>query len=156
MENYIIAILVIVLVGLFIKNILFAPLSTHDPLSNVQQTANAAKEDEPIVEGRFTPKSLYKFNGFDTENIYIAVKRNVYDVSKARQFYGPSGPYSNFAGHDASRGLAKNSFEMDVIRSYGEPIDDLADLTPEELESLNGWESTFKSKYPVVGVLVDE
>lgn len=135
--------------AIFVKSIFFPSITTVEIQSG-------GKTQEPILEGRFTPKTLYKHNGFDTENIYIAVKGNVYDVSKSRQFYGPSGPYSNFAGHDASRGLALNSFELDVIRGIGDPVDDLSGLTQQDLKSLDGWEETFQSKYPKVGVLVDE
>lgn len=80
----------------------------------------------------------------------------MFDVSSGRQFYGPSGPYSNFAGHDASRGLALNSFDFDVIKSFGEGIDDLEGLNKEEQEALDGWEEHFKKKYPIVGDLVPD
>lgn len=84
----------------------------------------------------------------------IAVKGVVYDVSPGKQFYGPGGPYENFAGRDASRGLAKGSFEMDQIKITG-PIDDLSDLNDTEQETLDGWEEHFKFKYNVVGSLVE-
>ncbi|ODV96367.1 hypothetical protein PACTADRAFT_75506 [Pachysolen tannophilus NRRL Y-2460] len=127
---------------------------TDDPIS---LGSNSSKDDEePVLEGKFTPKTLYKFNGFDTEKIYIGVKGKVYDVSKGRNFYGPSGPYSNFAGHDASRGLALNSFDLECVRSFDEPLDPLDDLTREQQASLDGWEEMFKEKYPCIGTLVNE
>ncbi|KAH3686782.1 hypothetical protein WICPIJ_002261 [Wickerhamomyces pijperi] len=140
----------------FIKNLIF-PVKTTDPVatnSDCTNSSNAAPE--PIVEGLFTPKTLYKFNGHDDEKIFISVKGTVFDCSAGRQFYGPSGPYSNFAGHDASRGLALNSFDMADVRDWDQPIDDLKDLKPEESEALDGWEEHFKKKYPVVGKLVPE
>jgi len=93
----------------FIKDFFFPPAKTADPTAD---TSNSNSKVEPIVEGEFTPRKLSVFNGHDDEKIFMAVKGNVYDVTSGRQFYGPSGPYSNFAGHDASRGLALNSFEM--------------------------------------------
>lgn len=50
------------------------------------------------------------------------------------------GPYANFAGHDASRGLAKNSFDADMLTDPHEPIDKLEDLAADEWESLREWE----------------
>lgn len=54
------------------------------------------------------------------------------------------GPYSNFGGRDASRGLAKQSFEEDMLTATDKPIDPLEDLTKSEWENLRGWEG----KYP--------
>lgn len=50
------------------------------------------------------------------------------------------GPYANFAGRDASRGLAKNSFDLDMLTDPNEPIDKLEDLNADEWESLREWE----------------
>ncbi|KAG7847937.1 hypothetical protein KL941_002116 [Ogataea angusta] len=103
METLVLVAIVVILATFFLGSTIFAPSRTVE--------INPASDDVAVEEQEFTPRTLYKYNGFDLEQIYIAVKGNVYDVSKARQFYGPSGPYSNFAGHDASRGLAKNSFD---------------------------------------------
>ncbi|KAH3668337.1 hypothetical protein OGAPHI_002091 [Ogataea philodendri] len=103
MDNLVLVAVVVILATIVVGKTLFSSSQTIE--------INPAVEDGAVEEQEFTPRTLYKYNGFDLEQIYIAVKGNVYDVSKSRQFYGPSGPYSNFAGHDASRGLAKNSFE---------------------------------------------
>lgn len=50
------------------------------------------------------------------------------------------GPYANFGGRDASRGLAKQSFEEDMLTPVGSPIDPLDDLTKSEWDNLKGWE----------------
>lgn len=134
----------------FIKNFLF-PVKTSDPTEDATVDSN-----DSIVQGKFTPRSLSRYNGHDDPKIFIAVKGTVFDVTAGRQFYGPSGPYSNFAGHDASRGLALNSFDFDVIKEFHEPIDTLEGLNKEEQEALDGWEEHFKKKYPVVGQLVSE
>jgi len=47
------------------------------------------------------------------------------------------GPYSVFAGRDASRGLAMFSVSEDVIR---EEYDDLSDLDNEQMERVREWE----------------
>ncbi|QLG70693.1 hypothetical protein HG535_0A06350 [Zygotorulaspora mrakii] len=145
----------------FIKNLLFGSYKTsEDPTGisgNNKDNADATDSgDAPIVEGIFYPRTLSKFNGHDNEKIFIAVRGKVYDCTQGRQFYGPSGPYSNFAGNDASRGLALNSFESETVREWDKSIDTLDDLKPEQKESLDSWESHFANKYPCVGTLVPE
>lgn len=87
--------------------------------------------------------------------VYIAVRGKVFDVTPGRHFYGPGGPYENFAGRDASRGLACNSFDEDMLTKDLEgPLDTLDGLGSEEMESLQGWEERFSEKYLVVGKLL--
>lgn len=143
----------------FVKNFLFGGVKTSDDptgLSGKPDENKTSASEEPIVEGKFFPRTLYKFNGHDDEKIFIAVKGKVFDCSQGRQFYGPSGPYSNFAGHDASRGLATNSFELDTVRHWDQPIDDLSGLDTKDIEALDGWYEHFEKKYPCVGELVAE
>lgn len=62
-------------------------------------------------------------------------------------FYGPGGPYALFAGKDASRALAKMSFEDKDLTG------DISGLGPFELDALQDWEYKFMSKYSKVGTL---
>ena len=39
-------------------------------------------------------------------------------MTAGRSFYGPDGMYGNFAGRDASRGMAKQSFDVGEYFSY--------------------------------------
>ena len=73
----------------------------------------------------------------------------IFDVSKGKRFYGPGGPYSGFAGRDASRGLATFSVEP-----VSDDYDDLSDLKPGELEQVQEWELQFSEKYDLVGKLL--
>ncbi|CDS09531.1 hypothetical protein LRAMOSA10891 [Lichtheimia ramosa] len=114
-----------------------------------------AKHPDVIVFKNYTPKELEPFNGTNDTRVLMGVNGNVYDVTRGRNFYGPGGPYANFAGHDASRGLAKNSFDLDMITDPSQPIDKLEDLTPEEWDSLREWEQHFATKYLLVGKLVE-
>lgn len=157
MADLILVIVLTIVAYLLLKNIFFSKVSTVDVVKDIDESGKTKEEyDEPIVIQDYTPKMLSNYNGFDLEKIFLAVNGNVYDVSSGRKFYGPSGPYSNFAGHDASRGLAKNSFEMDVIPTWDQPMDDLSDLTETEWATMKNWENMFKGKYPVVGKLVSE
>lgn len=62
-------------------------------------------------------------------------------------FYGPGGPYALFAGKDASRALAKMSFEPQDLTG------NIAGLGPFELDALQDWEYKFMSKYVKVGTI---
>ncbi|KAI7066836.1 hypothetical protein KC339_g15430 [Hortaea werneckii] len=109
----------------------------------------------PTVFQTFTPPTLLPYNGTASMPVYLAVRGRVFDVTPGKNFYGPGGPYQNFAGRDASRGLACGSFDADMLTEDLEgPLDKLEDLGGEEMEALRGWEERFTEKYLVVGKLV--
>lgn len=86
--------------------------------------------------------------------VYLAVKGKVFDVTPGKNFYGPGGPYENFAGRDASRGLACGSFDEDMLtKDLQGPLDSLHGLGEDEKQALQDWESRFEEKYLVVGNL---
>jgi membrane-associated progesterone receptor component len=95
----------------------------------------------------FTPRTLLPNNGKDGQPVYLAVRGKVYDVTSGRNFYGPGGPYENFAGRDATRGLACQSFDEEMLtKNLDGPLDDCKDLEPEQLENLQGWIERFDEK----------
>jgi predicted heme/steroid binding protein len=67
--------------------------------------------DEPLVFTYYTPTELAVFDGKTNKRILMGIRGRVYDVTAGANFYGPGGPYGNFAGRDASRGLSKDSFD---------------------------------------------
>lgn len=140
---HIVNIILIVVVLYFAKSVISD--FTANPVAN---SAN-----EPAVQTQFVPQTLAKFNGKDDPKVLLAVKGVVYDVSNGKSFYGPGGPYENFAGRDASRGLAYNSFDPSVLTPLNEPIDLLEDLKDDEKESLENWANHFEMKYKKVGTL---
>jgi membrane-associated progesterone receptor component len=87
---------------------------------------------------KYTPRTLALYDGTamshsDQDRILLAINGKVFDVSKGKNFYGPGGPYGNFAGRDASRGMAKQSFDAEMLTPLDKPIDTLEDLTPSEM-----------------------
>ncbi|KAI4214377.1 MAG: hypothetical protein LQ351_003130 [Letrouitia transgressa] len=109
----------------------------------------------PIVFRTFTPPLLKPYNGENNQPVYLAVRGRVFDVTSGRNFYGPGGPYENFAGRDASRGLACGSFDEDMLTKNLEgPLDTLEGLGEDEFSALRDWEERFLEKYLVVGKLV--
>ncbi|KAM0942089.1 putative cytochrome b5-like heme/steroid binding domain-containing protein [Dioscorea sansibarensis] len=102
----------------------------------------------PVQIGEVTEEELRAYDGSDPKKpLLMAIKGQIYDVSQSRMFYGPGGPYALFAGKDASRALAKMSFEEKDLTG------DISGLGPFELDSLQDWEYKFMSKYVKVGTI---
>eukprot|EP00568_Trieres_chinensis_P003690 CAMPEP_0183308894 /NCGR_PEP_ID=MMETSP0160_2-20130417/22874_1 /TAXON_ID=2839 ORGANISM="Odontella Sinensis, Strain Grunow 1884" /NCGR_SAMPLE_ID=MMETSP0160_2 /ASSEMBLY_ACC=CAM_ASM_000250 /LENGTH=272 /DNA_ID=CAMNT_0025472809 /DNA_START=63 /DNA_END=878 /DNA_ORIENTATION=+ len=96
----------------------------------------------PAAERIITKEELEKNDGtgdtpegYATAPIYLAAQGKVFDVSFGGvTFYGEGGSYNRFAGKDASRALAKMSFDPeDTINT------DTSDLTEKEKKVLNDW-----------------
>ncbi|XP_002989334.2 membrane steroid-binding protein 2 [Selaginella moellendorffii] len=129
-----------------------APLSAIIEEEEEEAAAAAAAAVDPpsIVElgDQVTLLELAAYDGKDSSKpLLMAIKGTIYNVSSARDFYGPGGPYAVFAGRDASRALAKMSFDE------GDLCGDLDGLSSQQLEVLKDWESKFASKYPRVGAV---
>lgn len=151
------------LIGIALAIILHGMLLGDGKSSATNSEANndesKEEEEEKDPPRNFTMEQLRKFNGvvmpetskfdLDAGKIHICIKGNVYDVTSAADFYGPEGGYHLFAGRDASRALAKLSFEeADLAQPQ---IDDLSFA---EKDQLGDWEAKFEMKrYPIVGRL---
>ncbi|CAI8595128.1 unnamed protein product [Vicia faba] len=106
---------------------------------------------EAVEVGEMTETELRLYNGSDkSKPILISVKGQIYDVSEGRNFYGPGGSYTMFAGKECSRALALLSFKPQDINGNLQGLDE-SDLT-----ILEDWEYKFIEKYPKVGQLVPE
>ncbi|KAL6530625.1 Membrane steroid-binding protein 2 [Orobanche minor] len=103
---------------------------------------------DPVQIGDVTEEELRAYDGSDPDKpLLMAIKGQIYDVSRSRMFYGPGGPYALFAGRDASRALALMSFDPKDLTG------DIGGLTESELEVLQDWEYKFMEKYVKVGQL---
>ncbi|XP_012839520.1 PREDICTED: uncharacterized protein LOC105959905 [Erythranthe guttata] len=114
--------------------------------------ANEFALREPVQMGdAVTEEELRAYDGSDPNKpLLMAIKGQIYDVSRSRMFYGPGGPYALFAGRDASRALALMSFEPTDLTGNVEG------LSESELEVLQDWEYKFMEKYVKVGQLVSK
>lgn len=76
---------------------------------------------EKLPKPDFTLEQLKPFDGVKSDGrLLVGILGKVFDVSTAADFYGPGGPYSVFAGHDASRALA--TFSVDAAQFKDEFI----------------------------------
>lgn len=104
----------------------------------------------PMKKRDMTLEELRKFDGLNEEGrVCVAVNGKVFDVTKGKRFYGPGGPYSSFAGRDATRCLATFSVEV-----TNEGYDDLSDLNTMQMDSVREWEIQFQERYHYVGRLL--
>ncbi|EPS68475.1 hypothetical protein M569_06296, partial [Genlisea aurea] len=106
---------------------------------------------EPVQIGDVTEEDLRSYDGSDpSKPLLMAIKGQIYDVSRSRMFYGPGGPYASFAGRDASRALALMSFDPNDLTGNVEGLSD------SEMEVLQDWEYKFTEKYVKVGQIVSK
>jgi membrane-associated progesterone receptor component len=102
----------------------------------------------PVQLGEITEEELKQYDGSDPKKpLLMAIKGQIYDVTQSRSFYGPGGAYALFTGKDASRALAKMSFEPQDLNG------DISGLGPFELDALQDWEYKFMGKYVKVGTI---
>ncbi|KAI3731310.1 hypothetical protein L1987_62498 [Smallanthus sonchifolius] len=133
----------------YIVSTLFGGSSDH----HQQHRPRSFEEDmqplpPPVQLGEISEEDLSTYDGNDPQKpLLMAIKSQIYDVSQSRMFYGPGGPYALFAGKDASRALAKMSFEEKDLNG------DLTGLGAFELDALQDWEYKFMSKYVKVGTI---
>ena len=132
-------------------------LTTPSPY---QPTKDDDEEEEPDPPRNFTAEQLKAFDGTKDEKtgedrpVYLSVNGKVFDVTDGKDFYGPEGPYANFAGRECGVALAKMSFDT-------EHLDDLEgcnNLSPSEKNELEGWieKFTYYRPYPIKGRLISD
>lgn len=109
-----------------------------------RKNSKSVKELAKMPKRDFTLEQLKEFDGIKSNGrILIGVLGKVFDVSKAKDFYGPGGPYSVFAGRDASRALG--TFSVDESQ-FKDEHDDLSDLKTSQMDSIKEWEMQFLGK----------
>ncbi|XP_016490703.1 membrane steroid-binding protein 2 [Nicotiana tabacum] len=141
----------VVALGLALYYVVSGFFSSPDHVHH-QRSRNFEEQMEPLPPpvqlGEISEEELKQYDGSDPKKpLLMAIKGQIYDVSQSRMFYGPGGPYALFAGKDASRALAKMSFDEKDLTG------DISGLGAFELDALQDWEHKFMSKYVKVGTV---
>jgi len=101
---------------------------------------------QPAQIGEITLEEMSKCTGEDPfRPILVAVKGKIYDMTEARNFYGPEAPYHVYAGREAARALGKMSL------AESDCTGEIDDFSEKEKTILEDWDTKFASKYKVVG-----
>jgi len=140
--------------GIFQKNELD---NWYDKFKYYKQYPIVGKLSIPPKDLKLTRDQLSNFKGLQQvpegridAPIYVGVNGMIFDVSYGgKAMYGEGTTYFIFAGIDASRALAKMSFNKEDLVCH-----ETSDLTAEELKILADWEKRLSSKYPIVGKIV--
>eukprot|EP00735_Rhodelphis_limneticus_P013109 TRINITY_DN6629_c0_g1::TRINITY_DN6629_c0_g1_i1::g.20336::m.20336 TRINITY_DN6629_c0_g1::TRINITY_DN6629_c0_g1_i1::g.20336 ORF type:complete len:161 (-),score=34.83,sp/O13995/DAP1_SCHPO/38.41/4e-23,Cyt-b5/PF00173.23/9.8e-10 TRINITY_DN6629_c0_g1_i1:184-666(-) len=120
------------------------PASTKSPVADLAPIFNSVEKRD------YTLEELRKYDGRDGRPILIALKGIVHNCTYGAPFYGPGCSYHVFAGKDATRCMALTS--TDEKDSFNHSLDD---LQAEHFEALEHWVGFFRTKYPIVGKIID-
>uniref|UniRef100_A0A6T6I1N8 Cytochrome b5 heme-binding domain-containing protein n=1 Tax=Craspedostauros australis TaxID=1486917 RepID=A0A6T6I1N8_9STRA len=127
---------------------------------NEPNDSTVEKEEEEEPQRNFTFAQLKEFDGTNDEKtgepkpVYLSLDGAVFDVSGGRNFYGPGGPYENFAGHECGVALAKMSLDTEHL----DDLEGCSKLNFGEKTELESWvqKFTYFRGYPVKGRLVPD
>jgi membrane-associated progesterone receptor component len=122
------------------------------PMHNVVLENGGERERLAFIQPKdqWLEEELNAYNGESDPSgpILLAVKGDVFNVWKGRNFYGPDGEYHIMAGRDATRFLSKNRLEEETEEERK------VQLNIAERANLEVWYWTIKNKYQLVGNLV--
>uniref|UniRef100_A0A182JAK1 Cytochrome b5 heme-binding domain-containing protein n=1 Tax=Anopheles atroparvus TaxID=41427 RepID=A0A182JAK1_ANOAO len=115
----------------------------------VQYFQNANEPFLSSEEQIFSESQLLKFNGRDSESLYLVILGNVFDVTKGVKHYGEGQTYHMFIGHDATRSFVTGEFDH-----FSEELSDVSSLTEADLQQLLTWKQFYDKTYPYRGKVV--
>ena len=100
-------------------------------------------------------ETLSAYGPTSETTLALSIVGHVFDVTSGRRFYGAGGPYSGFAGRDATRSFATGVFDDPIDIEKGIDIDSIANLNMDECKGILQWLSFFQKskKYTFMGYL---
>lgn len=124
-----------------------------DIFGDLKDTNKKKATDKPQLastEGLavYTRDQLILFDGTrSSKPVYLALLGKVFNVEKGRKHYAGNGGYSFFAGRDATRAFVTGDFSEAGL------IDDVSDLSENDLLSIEEWLGFYEREYELIGVL---
>lgn len=106
----------------------------------------AVPEAESLQDA--TLAELHKHTGAGGGRILLSFDSEVFDVTSARDMFGPDGKYAALAGADATRCLSEMTLDPDRVNDLRWKPDN-----SEEEKQLREWKQLLRARYPSVGNL---
>ena len=114
----------------------------------------AAQTHSPGPKNRvFSLQDIAPYHGRGGKHILVAVKHDVFDMTRGDDFYGPEGPYKCFSGGNASVALARMSLEQSDV-DIGDTWDAEGVLPDADKSVLDEWYEQYEGKYIRLGPYV--
>ncbi|XP_021864103.1 membrane steroid-binding protein 1-like [Spinacia oleracea] len=139
-------IVVLTIISYKIVSSMFVAVNDYKAVEKMKEIFEEDMRREAVELGQLTEEQLREYDGPDPKKpLLMAMKGNIYDVSRGRIFYGPGGSYAMFDGRDATRALALMSFDPQDLTANTDG------LSESELDVLQNWELKFQEN-PKIGV----
>ena len=108
----------------------------------------------------FTRLQLAQYNGRTKNQLYVAIRGYVYDVTSNEKNYGVGKTYHLLVGKDVSRllGINKLKLQEDNSSLSSSTMANTwytGDLTEKQNEKVDKWAEFFRKRYRIVGVVID-
>jgi len=125
-------------------------LELHQPSADVGAAAPAPQPPEVAPEHLVDSglQELDRFRGVDGGRIMLSFDGKVFDVSTARDLFGPCGQYAALAGTDVTRCLGEMCLDDECLGDLRWDPDN-----SEEQRQLGEWRRLLMARYPVTGNL---
>ncbi|XP_077286308.1 neuferricin homolog [Arctopsyche grandis] len=101
------------------------------------------------TEKLYTENELSKYNGVDSDFLYLSLLGRIFDVTKGSKHYGPGSNYNIFIGRDASKSFITGEFS-----DTSKTLDDVLELAPNDLIGLENWIKMYDEQYIYKGKLI--
>lgn len=153
------------------KGLLAFLASEEDPLRDL--LALDAENEEELHLPTFSKQELWTMGNHESDDggLLLGILGRVYDVTEGDKFYGETGNYGHFAGHDVTYALATGCKRLECVETDWTKLSSSLEedsgktksaaakvFSDEELLEAKKWLSFFHlhDKYPLVGKLEGE
>lgn len=125
-------------------------LELHQLWASGQTLAPAPRSRGAALEGLadVSLQELAQHRGLDGGRVALSFDGRVFDVSSARDLFGPCGPYAALAGRDVTRCLGEMCLDVECLGDVGWEPDN-----SEEERQVVEWGQLLAARYPSAGSL---